>query len=99
MSKEILKKSERFFARILQDAKMVCKPKKKEESATKKSIWRVSQFSENHGQQSRIITAYSNKKEFKRMKLKNAVKKGFPVVELGQVYADKAGVVHFPNEV
>lgn len=98
MNKE-LKKSERFYHRILQDAKMICKPKKKEDVLTKKPTWRKSQLSENHGQQSRIVTAYSSKKKFKKMKLKNAVKKGFPVVELGQVYADKGGVVHLQSEM
>ena len=45
-----------------------------------------------------IVTAYTNKGEFKRMKLKNALKKNFPVSELGQVWAEKDGSVHFSEE-
>lgn len=60
--------------------------------------WRNSTPSPYFGQRSMIITAYTNKGEFKQMKLKNALKKDFPVSELGQVWAEKDGSVHFSEE-
>lgn len=65
---------------------------------SRKRGWCNSPPSEHFGRRSSIVTAYTNKDEFKQMKLKNALKKGFPVSELGQVYAEKDGSVHFSEE-
>ena len=51
----------------------------------KRPYWKESTSSESFGQRSMIVTSYTNKGEFKQMKLKNALKKDFPVSELGQV--------------
>ncbi len=74
MNKEI-KKSAKFYFRILQDAKMFCKPKKKEETVSKKSVWKNSDRSEHFGKRNQIVKV-KTKNGITSMKLKNALKKG-----------------------
>ena len=68
-SEKTIKKSEKFYFRIIQDALAILKPKKKKETFE----FPTPKKSEYFGRRSEIVTAYT-KRGTKQLKLKNALK-------------------------